>query len=865
MNPFRFFLPKRRLNREFDRELGFHFEELVEANLAKGMAPEEARRQASVDFGGREQMTERLRETHTIPVIETAMANLRFAFRLMRKNPAFSAAIIFTLALGIGANSAVFSAIDAVLLRPLPFPHGDELMRLIQYKPKEKTLPMAVAPPRVEDWNRMNSTFQAISGYYTEDVSYQSGTLPEKVTRAWVAPRFLQVWGVAPQLGRDFTPEEEHVGGPSAVLISDRFWRTRLRNDSSVLGKSIKLDGASFVVIGVMPASFLFPDRDVDLWSPVAPDAPYANSREATWYTAIGRLKPGIKIEQAEADLATVQSRLGMQFPKTDAQLAVTVQPLKNEIVGDSGQSLWILFGSVTLLLLIACMNIAAMLLARNREREQEISIRFSLGASRRTIVGQLLTEILVLAVLGSIAGLTLAWAATKAFQTFTPNLPRVDEIALDWRIVIYSLGCALLVAFLCGIFPALRGTRGEIAGSLQRNSRTQVSSRSNGQWALVGVQVALAVTLLIGAGLLLRTMQELARVSPGFDPSHVLVFHISANWAETANMKGLTQRVNRDLDAVRELPGVEAAATSTGLPGVPGQWQVGIKVLEGQQDPNQKIVSDSRVVSKGYFDVTRIPMLQGKPCRDSVGVTNVVVNRSFANTYFGQESAIGHHLQMDATSFPLSGQIVGVVGDSREQGLNTEPMPTVYWCMSAPMPDPYFLARTKTSPMVAANTIRQAIHRVEPSRSVFAMSTLEEHLRDSFAEDRLRTILLTLFALTAVSLACLGLYGTLSYFVTTRRREVGLRLALGALPKQVASRFLFKGVSVAAIGCLCGLAIAAAAGRVLSGMLYGISRFDLLSFAGAVALVLCVAAVATLLPATRAARTDPMNVLREE
>jgi len=240
-------------------------------------------------------------------------------------------------------------------------------------------------------------------------------------------------------------------------------------------------------------------------------------------------------------------------------------------------------------------------------------------------------------------------------------------------------------------------------------------------------------------------------------------------------------------------------------------------------------------------------------------------VNRSFANTYFGQDSAIGHHLQTEATNFPLSGQIVGIAGDAREQGLNTEPMPTVYWCMSAPMPDPYFLARTKASPMVMANSIREAIHRIEPSRSVFAMSTLEEHLSDSFAEDRLRTVLLTLFALTAVSLACLGLYGTLSYFVTTRRREVGLRLALGALPKQVASRFLLKGLGVAAIGCACGLAMAAASGRVLSGMLYGVSRFDTLTFAGTIALVLTVAALATLLPATRAARTDPMNVLREE
>src|SRR5437868_6652682 len=427
---------KRALDAQLDSELRFHIEELAEANVAAGLTPEEARRRAVLEFGGREQIKEELRDVHRVSIIESTLANLKSAFRFIRKSPSFSITVIVTLALGIGANSAVFSAIDAILLRPLPFPNGDQLMELRQYNPKTSSPRTRLAPVRLEDWNRMNSTFQAITGYYTEDNSETSGALPEKVTAAFVAPRFLQVWGDAPELGRDFRPEEEHWGGPSAVLISDQFWRRRSGGDPSALGQKLRLGDLSLTIVGVMPSSFLFPDRDVDLWVPVMLGGPFSENRYLTWYLTIGRLKRGVTLGQARANLATVQEQLGKAYPNTDGDLGVSMEPLKEATVGGARKSLWMLFGSVSLLLLIACTNIVTLLLARATQREHEISVRFSLGGPRAAIVVQLLTETFVLALGGAGLGLIVAGAAARVFRTLARDLPRVGEIRLDARVV---------------------------------------------------------------------------------------------------------------------------------------------------------------------------------------------------------------------------------------------------------------------------------------------------------------------------------------------------------------------------------------------------------------------------------------------
>jgi putative ABC transport system permease protein len=849
---------------QLDSELRFHIDGLIQEKIAAGLTADEARREAMLEFGGPEQLKEELRDVHRFATVENTVANIRSGIRLMRKSPSFSIAVILTLALGIGANSAVYSAIDAILLRPLPFPNADELMVLRQNDRKIKNPETHVAPVRLEDWNRLNTTFQAISGWYTQDASETSGVLPEKVTEALVAPRFLQVWGVSPALGRDFTLDEERFGGPDAALISDRFWRRRFHADPNALGKSLRLESSSRTIVGIMPARFLFPDHNVDIWVPSPPDTPYAQSRESTWFNVIGRLKPGLTVSQARADLASVQVQLGRQFPKTDGSLSVQIQPLKETTIGGVRRSLWILFGSVSLLLLIACTNIAGLLLARSMEREREISVRFSLGASRGSVVAQLLTECFVLALTGSGLGLFVAAVASKAFSTLAKSLPRVEEITLNWRIVLYTLVCAIAATLLCGLFPAIRSTRRSIASELARASRTQVSTRNPAQSLLAGVQVALAVTLLVGAGLLLRSFEELGRVSPGFETSHILTLRITGNWGETGDMKKFTERMNQTLGDLRTLPGVRGAATSATLPGIPDDFRTEIR-LDGHAERQHKIVADSRFVSNGYFTTMQIPVLAGEGCRESLNLGTVVVNRSFANTYLNGSPAIGHHLEWASNSFVPPAEIRGIVTDAREQGLNHEPAPTAYWCVSAPDPSPYFLIQTEGEPMAMAETLRHKIHQLDPARSVFDISPLQEHLSDSFAENRFRTILLTLFALTAVSLACIGLYGTLAYFVTVRKREVGLRLALGALRQQIVTEFLFKGLAISSVGCIAGLCMAAAFARGLSGMLYGVSTADPITFFLVALVVLCVGALASFLPAIHAARVEPMQVLRHE
>jgi predicted permease len=854
-----------RNDQEIDREIAFHLEALTAANIACGFSPAEARRQAVLKFGGPEQVKQQVREVHISALLATVRANLRAAVRFIRRSPSFAVTIIVTLALGIGANSAVFSAIDAIVLRPLPFPQSDELVRIHQQNLKEKLPENLVATQRVEDWNRLNRTFQVISGYSIGDVTYTGGTLPEKLTLALVEPGFLRLWGLKPALGRDFSADEQKFGGPNAVLISYRFWKSHLRADPEAVGKAITLSGVSFTVVGVLPANLRYPEQDIDVWEANAPDAPYAQSRDAAWFTVIGRLKPGVTIAQAQADLATVQNSLGRQYPQSDGSLTVSVQPLKSAVIGTAQKSLWLFYGAVSLLLIIACTNIAALLMARTAEREHEISIRYSLGGSRAAIVSQLLTEVSVLALAGSILGLVVAAGASHLLGLLSQDLPRIEEISLNWRIVAYSLACALAATFACGLLPALRGTRRHLSKSLSQSGRTQVSSQNPWQWGLVGVQVSLAVALLIASGLLLRSFQALGRVDPGFSPDHVLTLRVSGGWGETANMGKLTERIDRDLDGLRSVPGVEAAASSGTIPGNSGPYPIELKISERLGDPNQKIIADSRVVSGGYLSALHIPLLQGEDCHAGLQYNTFLVNRAFAEKYFPGSSALGHHLQSILSADGKPGTIVGVIGDAREEGRETPPQPAIYWCGSAPVPDPYFLIRTHSDPAAMVETLRIKVHELEPARSVFGVMTLLDQLEDRQAENRLRTVLISLFAVAAIALVSLGLYGTISYLGRTRRREVGLRLALGAMPRQIVNRFLLQGLRVTLIGCAIGFLVGAALSRLLTDMLYGISSLDPMTYAGVLVLTVVVALSASFFPAIRAVRVDPTQMLREE
>jgi putative ABC transport system permease protein len=852
-----------RLNRDLERELAFHLRERIDELEESGLDPAEASRQAQSRFGGLTLQKERTRDMDINLFLEAVLRNLKYSVRSLAKTPGFTATVVLTLALGIGANSAVFSAIYAILLRPLPFPNGDQLVSLGQSHPKIKQ--PFIAPIRLEDWNRLSSAMQSVTGYYSEDTSETTGELPEKLKRAWVAPRFLQTLGVSPAIGRDFSPQEERFGGPNSILISDRLWRRRFAADPSVIGKTLRLPRVPATIIGVMPASFRFPNTDVDIWAVSAPDAPFAQSRELTWFTGIGRMKPAVTLAEARANMATVQASLAKQFPKPDAEISANVEPLKEATVHGIRRSLWILFGAVSLLLLIACTNIVALLLSRAAARRQETAVRFSLGASRASVAAQMFTEVLVLAVMGAALGLGLAGAASRVFHALANALPRIEEVGLNWAILLYSLITAVVVTMLCGMLPAIRGTRRDLGSSLAQGSRTQVAGHNRVQFALVGVQVALAVTLLAGAGLLLRSFQELGRVSPGFDPQHVLTFHISSSWGETADFKGAKQRMNRILDGLRALPGVETAAVAFSLPGVPGQYQVEFKTSEGRADTEPKIIAESRGVTPEYFATLRIPLVAGEMCRDEQNNPAAMVNQTFASEYFNGTGVIGKHLGQPGNIYIAPSVIRGIVGDARETGLERVPPPTLYWCSGALQPGTYFLVRTHGEPGALVSAVRRKLREMEPQRSVYDLMPLTAHISDGYAENRLRTVLLSFFAITAIALAGIGLYGTLSYLVSIRQREVALRLALGAMRGQVVRLFLNQGLLVSVLGCLAGLTLTAFCTRLLAGMLFGVSSHDAATLAAVVILVILISGAASLVPAIRAARLEPMQALREE
>jgi predicted permease len=452
----------------------------------------------------------------------------------LSRTPGFTIAVVLTFALGIGANSAVFSALDTVLLQPLPFPDAD---RLVELRQAQRNSPETnIAPIRLEDWHRLNTTFEAITAYYTEDVSDTSGEFPVMVRRAFVAPRFHEVWQVGPALGRGLTSSDHLSSSAPVALVSARYWHDQLGADPNAIGRTVRLGTASVTIIGVMPASFRFPDRGVDVWLPVRLSAQLDRIRTATWYIGVGRLKRDVTLDQARANLAAVQRQLADEFPETDRAIDVAMAPLKDVTIAGIRESLWLLFGAVSVLLLITCTNVTALLLTRALERRHETSVRLSLGATRGALVAQMLTEAGILALTGGALGVALATTASSALRLVAADVPRVDEIQLDWRILTYTGIVTMAVALACGCLPAFRAARHGWSGISKSGERAEVSSRSRLQWPLVGAQVALSVTLLASAGLFIRSFQELSRVEPGFDPTHVLTFRISASWAETAD-----------------------------------------------------------------------------------------------------------------------------------------------------------------------------------------------------------------------------------------------------------------------------------------------------------------------------------------
>jgi predicted permease len=847
---------RRSLDSEIGRELSFHLAERVDQLRGDGASEPDAIRRARLQFGNPLVQGERTRDANIAAWFDTLIRNLRHACRGMARTPGFTFTVIGTLALGMGANTAMFSAVDAVVLQPLPFPDADRLVKLTEVTDTGEANAAAV---RLEDWGRRATTFVAITHYVWEDVSDTTGVDPERVRRATVGSGFLDVVGIGPALGRGFTDAEHRLGGPDVVLISDRYWRYRFGSDPGVLRQSVRMGNRPYAIVGVLPPSFTFPMEDIDWWVPQWADAPWVQAR-GLQYDGVGRLKPGVILDQAGADLERVQQQLAVEYPKTDANIRPRVSPLKEAVVGHVSGSLWLLFGAVSVLLLIACTNIAALLLSRGAQRRHEVAIRYAIGGSRRSVMLQLLTESAVLAFAGAAAGVVVAIGLAAGLRALAPTLPRLDGMALSGRVLMYTAAATAVVALLCGVMPAFRGASVALRA---HGDRTQGSPRQRLQWLLVGVQVALSVALLAGAGLLVRSLDALSRVEAGFDARRVLTFRVSGSFGEERDYSRTVQRINRSLDELAALPEVETAATTTGLPGVPASNTEEFELVELHDEKGATRTAAARVVSPGYFEALQIPVLEGELCRrpeDATGVTEVMVNRAFVAQYIRGRSAVGLHL---AAASP--DRIVGIVGDAREVGVDRPAVPTIYSCFAASSPIPWFLVRTRGEPQAAVASVRARLRQLEPLRSVYETVPLQARIDEAYAQNRLRTIVLTLFAATALLLTCLGVYGTLNYVVSLRRREAGLRVALGASRLGILRQFVGYALRVVSVATAVGFLLSLAFARALSGMLFGTSPMDPVTLSSVIALVLAVASLAALIPAARAAMAEPAQVLRAE
>lgn len=854
---------RRHLDGAIERELRFHLQESADALRSGGLSADEAEREARRRLGDPFRQHERTREVDVARWLDAALRSVRHAGRSARRAPAWSAAVVVTLGAGIGANTAVFSAIDAVLLRPLPAPESDRLVRVLERAPSESEATQ-IAPVRLEDWARRSTAFEGLTGYYVEDVSDTTGVLPERIRRAVVSPRFLATWRVAPAIGHDFAEDALRSGGTSAVLVSDRYWRTRLGADAAVLARVLRIEGRTYAIAGVLPRSFPFPDDTVDVWWPYPVDGAAlgdaSENRRQRWYTGLGRLRAGIDAAGARADLDRVQAGLAREHAATDTGLASAVVPLKQTVVGDAGLSLWVVYGAVSLLLLVACTNVASLWLARAAERRGEVALRLSLGASRAALAGQLLVEAALLSGVGAVLGLALASGAGRVVLRFLPDLPRRAEIGVDARLFAYAAAAAFAVTLLCGIAPALRQVR--LASDLAAGGRSS-TGRHRTQWLLAGAQTALAVALLVCAGLLARSVHALARVDPGFDPERVLALRVSASWSEADDRTALVARIERTLDHLQAVPGVARTATAWSLPGTPRRYQTEFTSAGGTVATALPMPAEWRSVSPGYFDVLRIASTDGSACRaPREGSLELVVNRRFADRFFGGRSPLGVRLAWESGS--LSGTVVGVVGDARESGLDRDPPPTVYACDTAPSPFPWVLLRTAGDPAAVAATVRAAMKDLDAERSVYDLAPLTERLDRAYERGRTRSALLAGFAAAALLLAALGVHATLGYAVGLRRRETGLRLALGAPRGRLVAGLLWEALRVALAGCAAGVVLALAARETLAGLLFGVSPSDPWTYGAVVGLTLAVAGLAALVPALRAAALDPLRVLRE-
>ena len=808
--------------------------------------------------------------------MDSFLQDIRYALRRLRHTPGFTLIAVLTFALGIGANTAIFSVVNAVLLQPLPYHDPDKVVML--YEHSERFPQLSVSWQNYVDWRDQSQSFAAVGVVRNYGTTLTGSGDPERLLAQMSSSNMFDLLGLTPALGRMFTPAEDTAGGTPVALIGYGLWQRRFAGNANVLGQSITLDNKPYTVIGVLPAGLQITQQPAEVLLPVGPWAKTLPD-DRSWHPGllpIARLKPNVSLEQAQAEMTTIARRLEQQYPVYDTGTGAIVIRMQDQLVGNIKQGLWLMLGAVMFVLLIACTNVANLLLARAAARQREMAIRAAIGASRLRITRQLLTESLLLAVAGALLGLALAKASTAPLLRLAGNSVPAGTVApLDSAVLIFTSVLALVAGSLFGMVPALHTARLDLRAALNETDRGAVGGGAlKMRSVLVVAEVAVAMVLLAGAGLLIRSFERLSNVGPGFTAENLLIADLPTAAAAHPKAAERMDFYDRILDRVRVLPGVTSVGLASTLP-VAGAGGIIHFNIQGRppKSPHEYILANYRVVSSGYLQTLGVPLMQGRmlqPADREGAPAAVVINQTMARVFFPNESPLGKHIQLGATpenSVPWM-EIVGIVGDVK-QSLASEAPTEMYvpFRQANEVLPVFFLSlvmRTTTEPLSGSNALRNAIHEVDANQPAVNVRSMQQNMDVSIAQPRFRTLLLGIFAALALLLAGVGIYGVMAYAVTQRTREIGVRVALGSTASAILKLILGQGLRLAGCGVAIGLIAALALGRSLKTMLFEIPSWDPATLIAVAAVLIGVALAACYVPARRATRVDPMIALRD-
>ncbi|HTW81861.1 MAG TPA: ABC transporter permease [Terracidiphilus sp.] len=867
---------RKSIDAEMDEELAYHLERESEKYRRQGSSPDEAIRLARLSLRGVEQTRQRCREARGIKNLEILGRDLRYGLRMLRKNPGVTFLILLSLAIGIGANTALFTVTNTLLLKPLPYPHPDRLALLWLRSPGIGIPQDWPSPGQYHDIRTQNHVFDQTAILIDDSFALGGMTRAMKVDAIEASSSFLPMLGAKPLLGRVFLPAEDRQGSGDNVVLTYGFWKDVFGGDPKILGRSLQLNGKARTVVGVLRPEFRLNREAIptiggidkpQIFLPLPMDSGDETNYGPEDYNILTQLKPGVTVQEAQADIDRIATRLRIEKHR-DPSFTISVVPLMEQVVGNVRGSLFILFGAVGFVLLIACTNVANLLLSRASARQKEIAVRSALGAGRRRVIRQLLTESLMLSLLGGAAGLAIAAACLEAIRTMHPgNIPRLDELGMDYRVFGFALAISILTGITFGLLPALRVARVDLNTTLKAGSR---GAREGGlsvrrdrlRGVLVIGELAVSLPLLIGAGLLVRSFVRILDVPPGFSPDNLVSMRLSAEGIKYQNHAQRVEFYNTLEQRVRQLPGVTAEGLVTALPLTPAVGWGGVNIEGYVPPPNQpEIQVDKRLASVDYFRTMQIPLKEGRwfAPDDMDKSASVIVDEKMAHFFWPHGDAIGKHVRSESNEPWLT--IVGVVGVVKEYGLDEDTRMVMY--MPFVGTTSYLVARTTPDPARMAETIVAQIHGIDPEVPVYDVATMDQRLNDSLARQRFSMTMLAAFAVFAMVLAAVGLYGVMAYLVEQGTGEIAIRMALGAQRSRVLTMIFRQGMFLACAGIGLGLAAAAMLTRLMASLLFHVSAYDIATFSGVASLLLCVAVAACVFPALKATRVQPMEALR--